>query len=473
MITKDIKYYKAFSTQADNWINQNPYSYGANYKCGQEATLRMINALIAYSVFKAYGLTTAEDETNLKELVEGSYKKVLSNFFYAHKCIMNNHTLSEITGLIIGAWCSNDKTSIKKAYELMDKEIKKQFMEDGGYIQFSFNYQRFALQIMEFVLKISKSTGVELSEKSKDLIKNSALMMYQMQDENGDLPNYGSNDGALIFPVTTCGYRDFRPIINTIYALIKGTRLHEHGNYDEEILWFSDLNPRDLPYTHMPKKSMIFKESGFNVMRHKEGFLMTVLQDFRTRPAHMDQMHIDLCHKGVNILCDSGTYSYASDLGKKMALTAAHNTVNVDGKEQMKKHGPFLIYDWTHSKNVNFDENYFKGTMISKNGYSHTRHIRKETNGYIIEDSIIGDFKKVEVLLHTPCEVEGKEYGVNLIYNNKIIAKIFTEEEIEIRENYRSLYYLEKEKISQIVINKYTNKSIKYKIILTELDEER
>ena len=52
MITKNRKYYEAYSEQLNNWLKENPYSYGANYKCGQEATLRMINAIIAYSVFK-------------------------------------------------------------------------------------------------------------------------------------------------------------------------------------------------------------------------------------------------------------------------------------------------------------------------------------------------------------------------------------------------------------------------------------
>ena len=230
MITKDKKYYNAFSQQLDNWLKENPYSYGANFKCGQEATLRMINTIMAYSVFRAYGLTKNYDEVNLKELVKGSYKKVLSNFFYAQKCIKNNHTLSEITGLIIGAWCCDDKVALKKSYHLMNNEIDSQFMKDGGYIQYSFNYQRFALQIMEFVLKISNKTGLCLSDHSLDLIKKSALLMYQLQDDTGDVSNYGSNDGALIFPVTACGYRDFRPVLNTIYILTQGERLYELGS---------------------------------------------------------------------------------------------------------------------------------------------------------------------------------------------------------------------------------------------------
>jgi hypothetical protein len=393
----------------------------------------------------------------LKKLVEGSYKKVLSNFFYAHKCIKNNHTLSEITGLMIGAWCSNDDRALKRAYKLMNKEIENQFMKDGGYIQYSFNYQRFALQIMEFVLKISQITGVGLSHQSKCLIEKSALLMYQLQDETGDVPNYGSNDGALIFPVTVCNYRDFRPTLNTIYTLLKGKRLYGKGNYDEEILWFSNLKPSDLPYANITRESMIFKESGFNVMRHKYGFLMIVLQDFRTRPAQMDQMHIDLWHKGVNVLCDSGTYSYASDFGKLMALTAAHNTVKIDEKEQMKKHGPFLIYDWAYSKDVEFSNNHFEGTMISKNGYSHTRRINKDLNGYVVEDGVEGDLENFKILLHTPCEIEKKEYGLDLLFSENVVAKILTNDEVIIKKCYRSLYYLKKEQINEIIINTENN----------------
>jgi hypothetical protein len=453
MITKDVKYYKAFSIQISDWIKQNPYSYGPNYKCGQEATLRMINALIAYSVFKDYGLDTKEDEINLKKLVEGSYKKVISNFFYAHKCIKNNHTLSEITGLIIGAWCSEDENALKRSYQLMDKEIENQFMNDGGYIQYSFNYQRFALQIMEFVLKISEITGVELSEQSKALIEKSVLQMYQLQDETGDVPNYGSNDGALIFPVTTCNYRDFRPVLNTVNAVLKGKRLYDQGNHDEELLWFSDIEIKKIQHADLQRKSVSYRDSGFYSLRHNDGHLMIVLQDFKTRPAQMDQMHIDLWHKGVNVLCDRGTYSYATDLGNQLALTATHNTIKIGDKEQMKKHGPFLIYDWTSATKVESDENHFRGTMKSKNGYSHTRVINKDSVGYSIEDQVVGDVENYEVLFHTPCEIKKNEHGLDLFFDNKLITKIITKDEIQVSQSYRSLYYLKKEIITQISIS--------------------
>ncbi|MDD4599655.1 MAG: heparinase II/III family protein [Negativicutes bacterium] len=449
LITGDEKYYIAFSEQLKQWLTDNPYPYGANYKCGQECTLRMINALMAYKVFEQ--LTTGDDEKNVCRLVEVCYKKVLSNFFYAHKCIKNNHTLSEICGLIIGAWCCGDKQRLSKAYKLLNKEIESQFMPDGGYIQYSFNYQRFVLQIIECVFKISEKTGMSISDKSKNLIKNSALLMYQCQDEIGDVPNYGSNDGALIFPVTVCGYRDFTPVINTAYALVTGERLFKKGYYDEELIWFSDAD--SLPVVRIEKKSIAFYDAGLYTLRHNNGFLMICLQDFKTRPAHMDGMHLDLWHKGKNILCDSGTYSYANEIGKNLAKTAAHNTVKVQGVEQMGSYSNFMIYNWTSRVDVDFTEDNFISTMISKNGYKHTRRIVQTERGYEIADEVIGNGDSCSFLFHTPYEVKLAPGGFKVFdEGEKLCVVKFDSVNVEVCKAYRSLYYLKKEEINCIVV---------------------
>lgn len=385
LISGDTKYYNAFSTQLGQWLEKNPYPYGPNYKCGQECALRMINALFVFGVFKASGITDEYDENNVSKLVEVCYRKILSNFFYAHKCIKNNHTLSEICGLIIGAWCCNDRSGVLKGYKLFDREIRMQFFPDGGYKQFSVNYHRFALQIVECVHKLGEKTGLTICEMER--IVNSVKLLYQMQADNGALPNYGANDGALIFPVTACDYRDFRPVLNSVYMLMKGERLYGHGEYDEEFLWFG--NEIDSLYSGIERRSSAFNNSGIFTLRHTKGFILTYLQDFKSRPGHMDQLHVDLWHKNVNILCDSGTYSYASDLGNELCLTSGHNTVMVSNIEQMSKLGAFLIYGWTWRRAVRHDGESFCGTMVSRNGYEHTRSIEKSASGYVIHDSDI------------------------------------------------------------------------------------
>lgn len=453
LITEDVKYYESFSEQIQSWIANNEYSYGSNYKCGQESALRMINILIAYSIFKKFDLVTDKDEFNIKKIIEGGYKKILSNFFYAHKCIKNNHTFSEICGLIIGAWCCNDTKSLKKAYNLLDIEIENQFMRDGGYIQFSFNYQRFSLQIIECILKISEKTGIHLSNKSKKRISDSAYLMYQVQDESGDLPNYGSNDGALIFPVTVCGYRDFKPVINSIYCIINNKRLYTEGKYDEELLWFGKKNMIKSELADIKRESNSFCNSGIYTLRNNNSFIMTTLVNYKTRPAQMDGLHIDLWHKGNNIFCDSGTYSYATEIGKELALTSAHNTVQVEKVEQMDKHGPFLIYNWTNSKNIIFNKNRFIGTMISPKGYKHTRDIKCTKQGYNIIDSVIGKAENCNFYFHTPFDVMNIDNKIKIVHDNKILCTMSATNGIfSVEKKYRSLYYLKKEEINRICV---------------------
>lgn len=451
LITKDNKYYLAFSEQLNDWLKNNLYSYGANYKCGQEATLRMMNALISYSIFDDLGLTTSKDKENIKKIVKESYKKVMSNFFYAHKCIKNNHTFTEILGLIVGSWCCDDNKSLNKGYKLMDKEIKNQFLNDGGFTQYSFNYHRFTLQILECLYKVSDKTGIYITETER--IKNSVLMLYQVQEENGDVPNYGSNDGALIFPLSSCKYRDFRPALNTMYALIEGKRLYKHGNYDEELIWFG--KQIDYPQTSIKKYSSAFHESGYYLFHHQKGFMMIPLQEYKSRPAHMDQLHIDLWHKGINVFCDSGTYSYASELGKQLSSTSAHNTLKLIGVEQMNKSGAFLVIDWTTRKNVIYNDQKFKGSMYSKNGYIHTRTVNKMNLEYEISDEVIEAGKNCEsceVYFHTPCKVKVIANGIELYYKEELIGTIETTGNICIEKSYRSLYYLKKEEINCICI---------------------
>ena len=465
MLTKDKKYYIAFSNQIKDWIKNNEYSYGPNFKCGQEATLRMINVLITYESFKYYNLTSVDDEKNVKKIVETSYKKVLSNFFYAHKCIKNNHTLSEITGLIIGAWCSNDHKKLKKAYRLLNKEIDNQFFDDGGYVQYSFNYQRFAFQIIEFALSITDKTGYDIEIQNKDKLKKSVLQLYQLQDESGILPNYGSNDGALIFPLHTCDYLNYKPTLNSLHVQLTDNRLYEYGDYDEELLWFNCTDRDSLPIESIKRQDIKFSDSGLYSLRSNNSHMMIILQNFKNRPAQMDQLHIDLWHKGINVSCDSGTYSYASKLGKSLSLTNAHNTVKINGVEQMNKHGHFMIYDWSSALDAEFKEDYFEGKMKSKNGYSHKRVVSYKDNEFIVKDSVESKENYV-INFHTPCEIKRQNFGLDLIYENNVVAKIITNEDLDIKKCSISRYYLKEEKINCISIKKGRLETSEIRILL-------
>ncbi len=457
LLTGNEVYYIAFSHHLDSWLKENQYGYGANFKCGQECALRMVNALFAFTVFKGEGVATVKDADNIKELIDRCYHKILSNFFYAYKCIKNNHTISELMGMIVGAWCCKDENQLKKAFNMLDEVIDEQFTSDGGYRQFSFNYQRLALQDLECLLSLETSLGFKLSEKSRQKIKSAALLMYQCQDETGDMPNYGSNDGALIFPLTSCDYRDFRPTINAVYALISGKQLYKSGKYQEELLWLvGNKNISDYKKEIVTRNSMQFKDAGLFTLRDKTSWAMIVLNDYKSRPGHLDQLHIDIWMDGVNVLCDGGTYSYASELGKKLVQNESHNTLSVKDKSQMSTYGPFMVYDWSEREMGRCDNNSFEGVMKSKNGYTQIRRVEKKETSLVIIDTVNCE-KDYQLLFHTPCMVLCEKNECVLSQNGKQLCKIKSNGLMQVGKSKRSLYYLKEENVNCIAISKGSN----------------
>ncbi len=466
LLTDNEKYYDAFRNQLKCWLEKNPYSYGVNFKCGQECSLRMVNALLAYTVFKTTRRSTDADESCLKDLVDRCYRKVLSNFFYAHKCIKNNHTISELMGMIIGAWCCDDQRQLEKAYKMLEEVVDEQFTDDGGYCQFSFNYQRLALQDFEVVLSVSDKTGLVLKPNIRDKIRNSAMLMYQCQDDSGDMPNYGSNDGALVFPVTSCGYRDFRPVINTIYALLTSKQIYDKGLHQEELIWFSGYKEGDKYEVEEKKRvSSQFVDAGIFTIRMPGSWAMIVSNNYTLRPGHMDQLHFDLWTDGVNVLCDSGTYSYASELGRQLTRNEGHNTALVVGMPQMNLKAPFLIYDWTKRELCAYDDSSFAGRIKSANGYLHTRKIKQSGSEFEIIDKVDKDY---HILFHTPCTLEEISNGVTLMQNGTKLCEIMSTGQFELLKIKRSLYYLKEEEINCLVFSNQAGKVITTKIKIIE-----
>lgn len=463
LLTGNEKYYRAFSGQLADWLENNPYSYGANFKCGQECALRMANAMLAYTAFEGCGLIQKTDQDHMRILILRCYRKIRSNFFYADRCIKNNHTVSELMGMLIGAWCCREEKQLSYAIRRLNEVIDRQFSEDGGYTQHSFNYERLALQDIEVVLAMEPKTGNILGKAARSKVLNAARLMYQCQDECGDMPNYGSNDGALAFPVTSCGYRDFRPVVNAAWRLLTGESPYPEGIYEEEWLWFGGKRGKDVSGAQTGRqdrngeeklrRSSCFEQAGLYTLRKQNSWMMLVLQDYRSRPAHMDQLHADLWVRGINVLCDGGTFSYAESLGRELIANGSHNTAVYDGRLQMKQKGPFFLYGWTERGQIRGDRDSFYGEMQSKNGYTHSRAVKMIPGGYRVTDCIKGENgKRYEIRFHTPCEVRKKGAAVELVHRGAIVCTLRFSGPFRVARSVRSLYYLQSEPVYCVAV---------------------
>jgi hypothetical protein len=159
-----------------------------------------------------------------------------------------------------------------------------------------------------------------------------------LDPDSGHVPNLGANDGALLFPLSTQPFDDFRPVAQAAARAFLDYSLPS-GPWDEMSLWFglpragSQLEIPRYPGDHL-------------YTPHSWGSLRAVR--YKSRPSHADQLHFDLWWRGLNVAQDAGTYLYNAPppWDNRLTSTLVHNTVSVDGREQMTRAGRFLYLDW-------------------------------------------------------------------------------------------------------------------------------
>jgi len=83
----------------------------------------------------------------------------------------------------------------------------------------------------------------------------------------------------------------------------------------------------------------------------------------------MDQLHVDLWWRGVNLVADPGTYLYnaPSPWDNPLVSSRVHSCLMVDDREQMTRAGRFMVLDWTpaHARRVLSPESPALGQIVA------------------------------------------------------------------------------------------------------------
>lgn len=399
-INQDPKYAEAFWMLINDWAIHNPPQLGPNWKCGQEATFRIMAWCFGLYAFKDHA--TPEQITQLIEMIAAHGERIEKNISYA-RSQNNNHGVSEGVGLwTIGILFPEFKRSShwsKIGKRGIEEEIRKQVFADGSYSQYSFNYQRVMLHNAIWALRLGELNSHRLSDEIYARVASSSKFLLRVMDNiSGCVPNHGGNDSALVLPLNSCDPKDFRPLIQTAHYLLNKELLFNDINEDIYWLFGSDALESPISDNTMEHLENLSAEiGGYYTLRTIDSWMMIRCGDYHARPHHADQLHIDFWWKGINICCDAGTYLYNGDPPWQNGLdaTRVHNTVCVDNKDQMTKYSRFLWLDWSYGKVRHHDAMYWEGMH---NGYmrldspvTHRRAIKCFDNFWIIVDKLTSE----------------------------------------------------------------------------------
>jgi hypothetical protein len=343
------------NTWLPDWCEHNPPYKGPNWKCGQEASIRVMHLAMAALIL---GQVRAASPS-LRDLVQLHLQRIAPTVQYA-MAQDNNHGTSEAAALFMGgSWLvavgvPEGESWARMGRRWLEDRAARLIGPQGSFSQYSLNYHRVMLDsfcMAEVWRRYLDLPAFSVGWQSRALAATEWLR-HMVNPFNGDGPNVGANDGARLLQLTDTPYRDYRPSVALAMALFVGQRAYaQSGPWEHALQWLGVAVPLAVA---PPPQSYMADDGGFAVLRCGRAMAMLRYPRFRFRPSQADALHLDLWLGPDNLLRDAGTYSYNTDPHwiNYFGGTASHNTVQFDNRDQMPRLSRFLFGDWLKADGV-------------------------------------------------------------------------------------------------------------------------
>lgn len=394
--------------QLQQFEQLNPVGFGAHWNSGQEVAIRSCAWLFALDTLLLPQGTAGADQM-IAAATGVAARYVRAHIAFAQRAVNNNHLISEALLLYVaGALLAGDpRAAALRTFgrSILVQEADRQFFPDGGYLNLSHNYHRTVIQHLLYAVVVSRATG----ERPPDawiaaLERSMVFLLAHLNPHDGRLPNFGANDGSRPSVLSTCDFSDFRPTLQAVSVATRGERLFPPGPWDEEAAWLFGPACLDLPLKPPLLTSASFVHSGFHVWRSRDDsgtFVAFRCGSVQERFSQIDMLHVDVFCRGENVLVDGGSYLYNGDQAwhDYFLETASHNTITIDGRDQMLHYRKFKNLYQTQARLLSVDTHGDWTVLVGEHlGYRrhpgaciHRRAVAAHTSGAcVIRDSVLG-----------------------------------------------------------------------------------
>jgi hypothetical protein len=395
-------YAETFWNFTDTFLEANPPNMGPQWVSAQEVALRIVALAFSWHAFMGSSRSTPDRLRRLTEALAEHAVRIPPTLIYA-RAQNNNHLLSEAAGLYTaGILLRDHPDSVRwrdSGWHWFNQAIQTQIADDGTYIQHSTSYHRLMVQASLWINCLVMCQDEVLPPATIRGLSTAARWLANLLDPvTGRVPNLGPNDGANILPLTVCNIEDYRPVLQAAHRAFCAEDLLGHGLWDELSMW---LRVAKLKPEAQPSRNEL-DHSYPSMLRSNDSWAYLRAAEFTSRPGHADQLHLDLWWHGLNVTQDPGTYSYNASEPWDNALTktVVHNTLTVNGRDQMTYAGRFLWLDWAQGKLISHaraKDRSWESITAQHNGYRKLNAIHQREviaymeDNWVIEDRLMPD----------------------------------------------------------------------------------
>ncbi|MFN2413800.1 MAG: alginate lyase family protein [Pyrinomonadaceae bacterium] len=407
-----------FFAQVETWAARNPAGFGPNWACAMEVSLRAVNLLAAFRLFRRSPAMNDERLAALLALFDAHGRHVRRNLEYSY-IATGNHYLSDVAGLVWLGVCLPELAAAEGwrvfGVRELTRELERQVLPDGADWESSTGYHRFALELFLYTFVLCRENGIEIEERHFLRVRSMLEYLRAYLRPDGRAPLVGDTDGGRFLPLVWRAADDHAYLLAVGAAVFREPRFKLPGGAPEEVFWLTGAGGLQT-YEGLEAAALsssaseVFEHAGACVLREGDLYLMLNASGAglagRGAHGHNDALSIEVSACGVSFISDPGTYVYTGDprARHEFRSTAYHSTVGVDGAEQntISVDTPFIIGDEARPRVLAFYSDGGRATTCAEHvGYerlaagpvTHRRSVHFDGRGrfWLVRDSLIDE----------------------------------------------------------------------------------
>ncbi|MEM6299618.1 MAG: heparinase II/III family protein [Bacteroidota bacterium] len=318
-----------------------------------------------------------------KRIDEALFRQTLQLSERLEYHILGNHLLENGFALFFAAYYFQYAPFYELAKQILVPELEEQILADGGHFERSPMYHQLMLfRVLDCINLATENPSFD--DKLNQVLLDKAAMMLgwleQMTFKGGQIPHF--NDSTSNINPTS-------------------QELFDYANRLE-----------------IPEYPIALGESGYRRVEAGDMELIAdvgkIGPDYLPGHSHNDILSFVLYKAGKPFLVDTGTSTY--EIGERRQTersTEAHNTVQVDGKEQSETWAGFRVARRSYPNVLKDESEHLEAELVHfSKQYRHKRTFRVKEKAILINDVVKGSKSKAFLHFHPDVDVLAFENGV-------------------------------------------------------------
>lgn len=357
-VSGDERYASMVARQLRSWWEANPIMSGVNWSSGIELGIRLISWAWIRRLLGTWPEAPALFEQNHVARAQIYWHQRFLEAFYSRASSANNHVVAEAAGWFVAScafpWFAESAGWRVRARELLERELAHNTFPDGVDREQAFGYHGLVAELVLVAAAEGEAAGTQLGPDAWARLCRMLDVAASVLDCSGRPPRHGDGDDGRALVLDDPAADRWGSLLALGAAIFGRPAWWPPVSPDARSIHISALMDRSVRVGGRPPRRLShFPSAGLTILRSSpeeehelwcccdggpHGFLSIAAH------AHADALSFELRHDGVELLADPGTYCYQGEprWRRYFRSTLAHNTIELDGRDQSVPGGPFL-----------------------------------------------------------------------------------------------------------------------------------